>query len=199
MLSARTSSWPVCSVHTSVPDPYAQGAHQFLMRMLSMFWRYCALSGISSLTRMLSARTSSWLVCSANASVPDAACSACAWVPDPYAQRAHNGRSMRVRNSIFSTIFKVPKTAKILKNRYWHQHMVSKAFQKNFFFVQTQQKSLLKIRLSIRVRNFAAPNEPLNILFKTFYFNPKVALPKRLNGVKIMKIRAIENLTLGHL
>jgi len=166
MLSMRISSWCVCSVHASVPDPYAQGAHQFLMRMLSMFWRDCALSGISTLTRMLSARTSSWLVCSANASVPD-----------PYAQRAHKGRSMRVRNSIFSTIFKVPKTAKILKNRYWHQHMVSKASQKKFFFVQTKKKSLLKIRLSIRVRNFAAPNEPLNIFLKTFYFNPKVALP----------------------
>ena len=126
-------------------------------------------------------------------------CSGCAIVPDPYAQRAHKDRSMRVRNSIFSTIFKVPKTAKILKNRYWHKHMVSKASQKKFFLVQTQQKSLLKIRLSIRVRKFAAQNEPLNIFFKAFYFNPKVALPWRLNGVKIMKIRAIENLTLGHL
>ena len=171
---------------------------------------------------MLSKRISSWR-----------ACSACAWVPDPYAQRVHKGRSMRVRNSIFSTIFKVPKTAKILKNRYWHQHMVSKASQKKNFFVQTQKKSLLKtrlsirirnwcvrsacasfpdayaqqthkfltrmlrvrispwcvcsacfegtallkIRLSIRVRNFAAPNEPLNIFFYFFYFNPKVAIP----------------------
>jgi hypothetical protein len=77
--------------------------------------------------------------------------------------------------------------------------MVSKASQKKIFFVQTQKKFLLKIRLSIRVRNFAAPNEPLNIFLQTFYFYPKVALPERLNGVKIMKIRAIENLTLGHL
>jgi hypothetical protein len=46
---------------------------------------------------------------------------------------------MRVRNSIFSTIFKVPKTAKILKNRYRHQHMVSNASQKKIFLVQTQK------------------------------------------------------------
>jgi hypothetical protein len=30
-------------------------------------------------------------------------------------------------------------------------------------------------------------------------FNPKVIYPERLYGVKIMKIGAIENLTLGHL
>jgi hypothetical protein len=52
-----------------------------------------------------------------------------------------------------------------------------KSFPKKIFFVQTQKKSLLKIRLSIRGRNFAAPNEPLNICLKTFYFNPKVTLP----------------------
>ena len=34
-------------------------------------------------------------------------------IPDPYAQRAHKGRSMLVRNSIFSIIFKLPKTSKI--------------------------------------------------------------------------------------
>ncbi len=32
-----------------------------------------------------------------------------------------------------------------------------------------------------------------------FYFSPKVTNPERLYCVKIMKIRAIENLTLGHL
>ncbi len=31
------------------------------------------------------------------------------------------------------------------------------------------------------------------------YFSPKVTNPERLYGVKIVKIRAIENLTLGHL
>jgi hypothetical protein len=36
-------------------------------------------------------------------------------VPDPYAQRVHTGWSIRIRNSIFSVIFKVPKTAKKFK------------------------------------------------------------------------------------
>ncbi len=50
-----------------------------------------------------------------------------------------------------------------------------KSFWENFFFGPNSKKILLKIRLSIRVRNFAAPNEPLNI--KNFYFNPKDAPP----------------------
>jgi hypothetical protein len=37
----------------------------------------------------------------------------------------------------------------------------------------------------------------MNSKYKTNYLNPKVAHPRRLYGVKIMKIRAIENLTLG--
>jgi hypothetical protein len=37
------------------------------------------------------------------------------------------------------------------------------------------EKNLLKNRLSIRVRNFAPLNEPLNIFLKIFYFNPEVA------------------------
>ncbi len=49
------------------------------------------------------------------------------------------------------------------------------------------------------VWNFATINELQNILNKKMYFNPKVAHPMRLYGVKIMTIRAIENLTLGHL
>jgi hypothetical protein len=77
---AERSHLTVCSVQASVPDPYAQGTHQFLMRMLSIF---------------------------------------------------------------------------LLKLK----------------------KSLLTIRLSIRVRIFAAPNEPLNIFIQIFYFNPIVALP----------------------
>ncbi len=36
------------------------------------------------------------------------------------------------------------------------------------------KKTILKIRLSIRIRNFTAPNQILNFLF---YFNLKVALP----------------------
>jgi hypothetical protein len=33
----------------------------------------------------------------------------------------------------------------------------------------------------------------------SLYFRPKVTYPERLYGVKIMKIRMIENLPLGHL
>ncbi len=188
MLSICVRNWCVCSGYASVPDPYAQGAHQFLTRMFSeriSSWMVC--SGCASvpdvygqhflkgmhyvhafvpdayaqcthqfLTRMLSERISSWRACSVHASSilyayaegiqneylknekTDAhaehahkelmcmlrvrisslrARSGCASVPDLYAQRAHKGWSMRVRNSIFSIIFKLPKTSKILKNR----------------------------------------------------------------------------------
>ncbi len=156
-------SWLVCLANASVPDPYAQGAHQFLMRMLSMFWRECAmcthyyLSRMLSarlvpysyaqrthqfLTCMLSARISFWRACSVHASIPYThaggiqnerlknrktdvhaeharkelmrmlrvrisswrACSGCASVPDLYAQCAHKGWSMGIRNSIFLII-----------------------------------------------------------------------------------------------
>jgi hypothetical protein len=53
--------------------------------------------------------------------------------------------------------------------------MVLKAQQKNFFFAKTKKKTLLKNRLSIRVRNFAPLNELLNIFKQIFYFNPEVA------------------------
>jgi hypothetical protein len=70
---------------------------------------------------------------------------------------------------------------------------------KKNFWPKLRKKNLLKNRLSIRVRNFAPLNEPLNIYKKIFYFNPEVAYTLRLYGVKIRKIRAIEYLTLGHL
>ncbi len=53
--------------------------------------------------------------------------------------------------------------------------MILKAPQKKIFFDKTQKKNLLKNTLSIRVRNFAPPNEPLNIYKKIKNFNPKVA------------------------
>jgi hypothetical protein len=52
-------------------DAYAEHTNQFLTRMLSM-------------------RTSALRVCSA-----------CAPVPDAYAQHTHKGRSIRIRKSIF--------------------------------------------------------------------------------------------------
>jgi hypothetical protein len=53
--------------------------------------------------------------------------------------------------------------------------MVLKAPQKKFFWVKTRKKNLLKNRLSIRVRNFAPLNEPLNICKFFFNFDPEVA------------------------
>ncbi len=51
-----------------------------------------------------------------------------------------------------------------------------------------EQKCLLKVRLSVRVRNFELLNKPLKIVLSILYFNPKVACPERLNGIKIIKI-----------
>jgi hypothetical protein len=49
------------------------------------------------------------------------------------------------------------------------------AIEKKFLWPKLRKKNLLKNRLSIRIRNFAPLNEPLNI-FKIFlYFNPEVA------------------------
>ncbi len=54
--------------------------------------------------------------------------------------------------------------------------MVLKAPQKKKNFgAKTQKNNLLKNRLSIRVKNFAPLNEPLNIFKNIFYFNPEVA------------------------
>ncbi len=39
---------------------------------------------------------------------------------------------------------------------------------------------------------------PQKIKIISLYFSPKVTYPERLYGVKILKIQAIENLTLGH-
>ncbi len=126
-ICARISSWRICSVHAPIPDSYAQRMHQFLSRMLSArisSWRACSVhasihyahaEGIQNehlknrktdahaehvrkeLMRMLRVRISSWR-----------SQSGCASVSDPYGQRAHKGLSMRIRNSIFLIIFKVP-------------------------------------------------------------------------------------------
>ncbi len=44
---------------------------------------------------------------------------------------------------------------------------------KKSFLALTLKKNLLKNRLSIRVRNFAPLNEPLNIFFLIFLFLPR--------------------------
>jgi hypothetical protein len=48
--------------------------------------------------------------------------------------------------------------------------------------------------LRVRVRKWC-----LKIKVPSLYFSPKVTYPERLYSVKIMEIRAIDNLTLGHL
>ena len=60
--------------------------------------------------------------------------------------------------------------------------------------------------LNIRIRNWCAPwaygsgtDACPEHKVTSLYFSPKVTNPERLYGVKIMKIWAIENLTLGHL
>jgi hypothetical protein len=101
------SSWPLCTVHTSVPDAYAQ-CMLFLTGMLRIFWRdlfkfhMYALCMHQFLTFKLSARISSWLVCSGYTSVPYS-----------YAQRVNKGQSIRLRKPKCLINFKVPKTAKI--------------------------------------------------------------------------------------
>ncbi len=61
--------------------------------------------------------------------------------------------------------------------------MVSKAPQNNKIFVQTQQKSSLKIRLSICVRNVAPLKEPQKYFLTLFlYCIPKVAPPPAYMG-----------------
>ncbi len=142
MLSARTTSWLVCSAYASVPDAHAQCTLNSFTRMQRVYkmniWK------IQKLMRMLSMRVWNWCVCSGCASSWRAR-SGCASVPDKYAQPAHKGRSMRVRNSIFLIIFKVPKTSKNFKNLRWRLQMVSKASGKKFFFCPNSKKSCSKI------------------------------------------------------
>jgi hypothetical protein len=54
-------------------------------------------------------------------------------------------------------------------------------------WAQTQQKFDLKIRLSIRIRNFSPRNKPLAIKKNKLYFSPKVPYLERLHGIKITK------------
>jgi hypothetical protein len=49
--------------------------------------------------------------------------------------------------------------------------MVSKATKKSY--MAKLKKIVLKIRLSIRVRNFASLNKPQIIFFDKFYFKPQ--------------------------
>ncbi len=81
----RISSWPVCSGYASVPDAYAQHVLKGLRSVHALVHDAYAQCTHQFLTRMLSARISSWLVCSAHASVPDAFTSASVHASIPYA------------------------------------------------------------------------------------------------------------------
>ncbi len=77
-------------------------------------------------------------------------------------------------------------------------------------YTEHTPKELMRA-LSRRARNWCVSSAcaseikwclaPLKILIISLYFtfSPKVTYPERLYGVKILKIRGIENLTLGHL
>ncbi len=90
-------------MHASIPYVHAEGIQNKLLKNTNTDAH--AVHARQEPMRMLRVRISS---CRAR--------SGCASVPDPYAQRAHKGRSMRGRNSIFLLIFKVPKTSKNFKN-----------------------------------------------------------------------------------
>ncbi len=120
MLSVHISSWRTFSAWASVPDAHAQCTHQFLTRMLRVY--KMNILKIWKLMRMLSMRIRNCCVCSG-----------CASAPDTHAQHAHKGQSMRIRNSIFLIILKVPKTSKILK--------------KSLFTVTNGLKSYLKKKI----------------------------------------------------
>jgi hypothetical protein len=66
--------------------------------------------------------------------------------------------------------------------KHWFNIACICAAEADFETAQTLNKNLLKNRLSIRVKNFAPLNKPLNISLIKFF------IPKRLYDVKIRKI-----------
>jgi hypothetical protein len=85
--------------------------------------------------RMLSIRTSSLRVCSA-----------CAPVPDAYAQHTHKGQSIRVRKSYFLIIFSVPKKLKNFKKSLLTLiNGLKSATGKKNFWPKLRKKTSLKI------------------------------------------------------
>ncbi len=135
----------------------AQATHQFLTCMLSVrisSWPVCSVYASvpdlcaqcthQFLTRILRVRISSWPVCSVYASVPDL-----------YAQCTHQFLTCMLSVRISS--WPVCSVYASASDAYAHCSAC---------FAGT---ALLKIRLSICVRNFPDPNKPLNI-FEIFYF-----------------------------
>ncbi len=144
MLRIRISSWRACSVHASVPDAHAQCMHQFLTRMLRVYkmniWK------IGQLMHKLSMRARNWCVCPGCTSFPGTHAQGAHQFLTLYAQHAHNSRSIRVRNSIFSIKFlNYPKHWKFKNIAKDTNKWSQKLHEKKIFFAQTQKKSSLKL------------------------------------------------------
>ncbi len=75
MLSIRVKNWCICSGYASIPDAYAQQAHQFLTRTLSEHLCSTCFEGtflnLEFLMLMLSIGVRNWCVCSGYTTVPD--------------------------------------------------------------------------------------------------------------------------------
>ncbi len=70
MLSARISSWSVCSVYTSVPDALSQCTHQFLTHMLRIHTQNEHLKNRKNDIHADRAHIRNWCILSGCASVP---------------------------------------------------------------------------------------------------------------------------------
>ncbi len=185
MLSVRITSWRACSVHASLPDVHADGIQN--KHLINRKTDVHAKHARKELMRMLrvasapDAQLHQLLTCMLSVHIKVGACTLGIqyfWSFLNYLKKRKN--------------FKIA-----IDTNKWSQ----KLHEKTIFWPNL--KKILKIRLSIRVRNFAAPNEPLNILKTNFYFNPKVPPPPpkrhlwQVFCVKIIKNLAIEKKTNG--
>ncbi len=143
---------------------------------------------------------------------------------DLYAHAEHTGQeltgtlSMRVRNWCVCWAYKSGTGACTEHTRQganaWQSAVPSKHAEQRAYTSGTDAYpehtgQELMCALSIRIRNSCARSACApeikwclaspKIKVTSLYLSPKVTNPERLYGVKIMKIQAIENLTLGHL
>jgi hypothetical protein len=81
----------------------------------------------------------------------------------------HTRKEVKFFNNFLGT----SKMKKILKLLLTLTNGHKSSTGQKIFWPKLQKKILLKNRLSIRVRNLAPLNEPLNIFIKKFYFNPQ--------------------------
>ncbi len=160
------------------------------MRMLSIILRSAFPSKHAEhthqgLMRTLSIRVRNWCACWAYASRTDAHA-------EHMLQFFTRMLSIRIKNPNFKRAF-IPCWAYASGTDAWTEH------------VRKELMRMLSIRISSLSVCSACASEtkwglaPKKIKIISQYFNHKVIYPERLYGVKIMKIGAIENLTLGHL